>query len=439
MKLKASSMKSENGDKTKDKIGKTKIVVLGTGFAGSAFMEAFNRKMPVKNRDDVELIAVNHTNYLTFSPLLYEVATGQVYEHHISIPVCCNITDHGFRFLEEEIIEVNPWRNVVETRHGSIKYDHLVIALGTENNDFGIEGVAEHTMPLKTIKDGELIRNRILKSFRDAVSEEYMNGSVDGKLTFVIIGGGASGVELAASMKEYVDDLQLDYRADALAPRVVLIEAQDHLMKGTGGDFSNRLENFLKESGIELLLNAKVAKVTGDEILLQGGTAIRTSNVFWTAGVKSNPVAAMLGGSQVNKKSGRIIVDRFLRVPGFENITVIGDNALIASTGQGEFVPQTAAAAVQEGKYAGKKLAAMIREREDTDPFSYKDPGIMLSLGKFKGLCKLRSGIILSGFSAWLAWRLIHLIKISTFRNKVEVLSDWVFSTFQRRDVIGSQ
>ena len=294
MKLKASSMKSENGDKTKDKIGKTKIVVLGTGFAGSAFMEAFNRKMPVKNRDDVELIAVNHTNYLTFSPLLYEVATGQVYEHHISIPVCCNITDHGFRFLEEEIIEVNPWRNVVETRHGSIKYDHLVIALGTENNDFGIEGVAEHTMPLKTIKDGELIRNRILKSFRDAVSEEYMNGSVDGKLTFVIIGGGASGVELAASMKEYVDDLQLDYRADALAPRVVLIEAQDHLMKGTGGDFSNRLENFLKESGIELLLNAKVAKVTGDEILLQGGTAIRTSNVFWTAGVKSNPVAAMV-------------------------------------------------------------------------------------------------------------------------------------------------
>ena len=238
-------------------------------------------------------------------------------------------------------------------------------------------------------------------------------------------------------MKESVDDLQLDYRAAALAPRVVLIEAQDRLMKGTGEDFSSRLENFLKESGIELLLNAKVAKVTDSEILLQDGNVIRTSNVFWTAGVKSNPVAAMLGGGHVNKKSGRIIVDRFLRIPGFENITVIGDNALIASPGQGKFVPQTAAAAVQEGKYAGKRLAAMIRGREDTVPFVYKDPGIMLSLGKFKGLCKLHSGFILSGFSAWLAWRLIHLIRISTFRNKVEVLSDWVFSTFQRRDVIG--
>ena len=158
MKLKASSMKSVNGHKTKDKVGKTRIVVLGTGFAGSAFMESFNRKMPAKNRDDSELIAVNHTNYLTFSPLLYEVATGQVYEHHISIPVCCDITDHGFRFLEEEITEVNPERNEVVTRHGSIKYDHLVMALGTENNDFGIEGVAEHAIPLKTIKDGAYSR-----------------------------------------------------------------------------------------------------------------------------------------------------------------------------------------------------------------------------------------------------------------------------------------
>jgi len=306
------------------------------------------------------------------------------------------------------------------------------------NNDFGIEGVAEHAIPLKTIKNGELIRNKIMESVRNAVSAEHSGGSTNGKLTFTIIGGGASGVELAASTKEYVDSLLYDYKVTGLASRVILIEAQGHLMEGSGNAFSTRLESLLKESGIELLLNAKVTKVTEDEILLDNRNFIKTSNVFWTAGVKNSSVAAMMGGSHVNKKSGRIIVDQFLRIPGFENIAVIGDNGLVLTQVQNQYVPPTAAAAVQEGNYLGVRLASVVRERKNNVPFIYRDKGTMLSLGRFNGLYKLQNGFILSGFSAWLAWRLIHIIKISTFQNKVEVFSDWFSLTLHRRDVIRS-
>ena len=425
-----------NADKS---IQKARIVVLGTGFAGSAFMDEFNRHTGKRGRSKVEMTAINHTNYLTFAPLLYEVATGQVYEHHISIPVCCNIREHGSKFIEDEVMEVIPGRNEVVTRHGQVNYDYLVMALGTENNDFGIKGVAENAIPLKTIRDGELIRNSVLESFKNAVMRDGFESNSSEGLNYVVVGGGASGVELAASLKDYIAVLQKDYRVNSIRPRVILIEAQDHLMKSSGSRFSARLESYLRESGVELHLDAKVASVTRDEILLENGLAIKTGNVFWTAGVKSNTIASMLGGSLVGKKSGRVIVDGFLQIPGFENISVIGDNALISMPGEGKTVPQTAAAAVQEGKYLGRRLTSLINGRKFLSGFVYRDPGIMLSLGRFKGLCQFRSGIILSGFTAWLAWRLIHLLKITTFKNRAEVLSDWLFTSLHRRDVIGSQ
>lgn len=418
--------------------GKIRVVVLGTGFAGSTFMEAFKRKISKKNRGKVELTAINQTSYLTFSPLLYEVATGQVDEHHISIPVSRRATRHGFSFIEEEVMKVVPEKNEVVTSHGPITYDYLVMALGAENNDFGIEGVAEDAIPLKSLRDGELIRNRVLRSFRKAVKGNKTAGSQDGELNYVVVGGGASGVELAASLKEYLDVLMGGHKAEGLKPRVILLEAQEHLMQSSGIRFYGRLESLLEESGVELHLNTKVSGVTEEEIILRNSHPIRTENVFWTAGTKSNEISSSLGGSLVEKRSGRVIADSCLRVPAYGNIYVIGDNAFI-TTGEHEMaIPQTAAAAVQEGKYAGKRVAAIINGKTKSPAFAYKDPGIMLSLGRFRGLCQFNNGIILSGLSAWVAWRLIHLLKIGAIKNRFEVLSDWVFSLYRRRDVMGS-
>ncbi|MHB1708619.1 MAG: NAD(P)/FAD-dependent oxidoreductase [Thermoplasmataceae archaeon] len=427
--MEAKTVSAENSTKGE----KMKILVLGTGFAGTSFIQAFNQKLKKKYRKNVDLTAINERNYLMFSPLLYQVATGQVYKDHISIPVCHNIRDHGYRFLESEIVKIVPERNEVITRGGGLPYDHLVLSLGSENNDFGIEGVNDHAIPLKNLRDGELIRNRILESFRTATSVGHSPLELPSLLTYVIIGGGASGIELAGSLIDYLKRLEKDYNKNGQKYRVILLEGQDRLMKNSSEKFSVKLEAELKRLGVEILLNSKVARVMEDEVILLDGSRIPSKNIFWTAGVRTNTVTSTLGGSLVDKRAGRIIVDEYLRIPNFENIYVLGDNASPKPDDGGTIPPQTAAAAVQEGKYAGKFMASLINGGRSTPIFRYKDPGIMLSLGRFSGLCQFSNGIILSGFSAWFIWRFVHLAKITTFRNRAEVLSDWIFSSYHRR------
>ncbi len=425
------------GESPKD-VRKPRIVVLGTGFAGTSFIESFNRTLKRNHNKGVDLVAVNSRNYLLFAPLLYQVATGQVYEHHISIPVCCNIRDHGHEFLETEVRGINLEKNEVETADGNVSYDQLIVALGTDSNDFGIEGVSKYAISLKTLKDGEHIRNRILESFRVATQRLHA-GDTPAELTFVVVGGGASGVELAGSLPEYLKILGKDYGYSSIKPRIILVEAQEQLMKNISEKFSRKLVDILRNRGVEVLLGANVKKVTKNSLLLGDGRVIESENIFWTAGVKSSPIVSSLGGEGLGKKNGRIIVDGHLRIPGFPNVYVLGDNAYPAPDGKGVVPPQTAAVAVQEGKYLGKALAFRINSGKSFSPFRYKDPGIMLSLGRFVGLCQFSNGIILSGFSAWFIWRFIHLVKISTVKNKFEILSDWIFSSFGKEIVIHTE
>lgn len=415
---------------------KPRILVLGTGFAGTAFMENFARTLKKDRHENVDLVAVNSTNYLLFAPLLYQVATGQVYGHHISIPVCCEVRKHGFRFLETKIKDVNFERNEVETADSKISYDQLILALGTESNDFGIEGVSKYAISLKTLNDGERIRNRVLESFRLATQVLSTKDIPDSELTFVVIGGGASGVELAGSLAEYLRILGKDYGDTSIKTRIILIEAQERLMMNTSEKFSKKLADILRKRGVDVLLGAKVKKITEDNLFLADGRVIKSKDIFWTAGVKSNPIVSSIGGEKLSRKNGRIIVDEYLRIPDFPNVYVLGDNAYPMPDAKGVVLPQTAAAAVQEGKYLGKALAAKINSGKDALPFKYKDPGIMLSLGRFDGLCQFSNGIIFSGFSAWLIWRFVHLVKISTVENKLEVLLDWIFSSFGKEIVI---
>ncbi len=418
---------------------KERVVVLGTGFAGSSFIEGLSKSLKKKKRDVVDITAINSRNYLLFTPLLYQVATGQVYEHHISTPVCCNMRQRGVRFLETEVKEIDPDINEVSTADGSFSYDKLVIALGTESNDFGIEGVSRYAIPLKSLKDGEQIRNRILDSFRDASIRIQKGAKPDPYLTFVVIGGGASGVELAGAIGEYANKLIEDYGDLNATPRVVLLEAQDSLMINISAKFSRKLLNALEKLGIEVMTGAKVEKVTGTELTLGGGKKIESRNVFWTAGVKSNHLVSNIGGDKILKKRGRVVVDSYLRIPNYSNIYVIGDGASPVPGHDGNIPPQTAASAVQEGKYLGQALARTLNSEGDAFPFKYRDPGVMLSLGKFVGLCQFSNGIILSGFAAWFIWRFVHLVKVSTLKNKFEILTDWIFSSIGRGNVLRSE
>ncbi|MDA8054551.1 MAG: NAD(P)/FAD-dependent oxidoreductase [Thermoplasmatales archaeon] len=412
--------------------GKLSIVVLGTGFAGSSFITAFNRRIKKDSKKAIELIAINSRNYMMFSPLLYEVATGKVYGYHVSSPICCTIEDFGYRFIEADTTEIIPERNEVVTTKGTVHYDRLIIALGSESNDFGIPGVKEHSLPLKSIKDGEKARNRVLESYKEAVSRINSGSSVGSLLTFVIIGGGATGVELSTSLLEFVDDLNRNHRVRSLIPRIVLIEANDKLMSGIGGEFSEKLANILKRKGVELLLGKKVIEVAESEVILSDGNHIQTRNVFWTAGIKTSSVVSSLKRKLNERNGDRLAVDNRLRVASLAEVYAIGDSAL-PFLGEGESPPpQTAAAAVQEGKYLGVRLAEEFNGKNLGTRFRYHDHGTFLSAGRFTGICKFSNGVILTGFTAWFLWRFIHLWRISTIRNKFEVLTDWTFSLFHK-------
>ena len=416
-----------------------KVVVLGTGFAGSSFIETFNRNIKKDAKKGVELIAVNSKNYLLFSPLLYEVATGRVYEYHVSIPVCCTVEDEGYKFVEAEIKEIVPDRREVITSKGVLHYDRLIIALGSESNDFGIDGVKEHAIPLKTLKDGKRARDRVLESYKEAISRINEGCDIGSLMTFVIIGGGATGVELSASLLEFIDDLNRNHGRRGLKPKVVLVELQNRLMKNLGEDFSERLSTILKKKGVELSLDKKVVKVTENGVTFSDGSYIPSNNVFWTAGIKANSIVSSFRKKSIDGMGERLVVDGFLKIPAFENIYVVGDSALLGSNLNETFVPQTAAAAVQEGKYLGTLLAHELNGRPSNSEFTYRDHGTFLSAGRFSGICKFSNGLMLTGFSAWFIWRFIHLLRISTLKNRFEILSDWTFSWFHNGVFIESE
>lgn len=425
-------------DNAKDDM-KTKIVVLGTGFAGSSFIEAFNKALGREVRKRVSLTAVNSKDYLLFSPLLYEVATGQVYEYHVSLPICCSIEGDGYSFIEAEVRDISPEMKAVVTSRGVLHFDKLVIALGSESNDFGIEGVKEFAIPLKKLKDGERAKNRILQSYKESLLTTDGTAEKRALLTFVVIGGGAAGIELSSAIVEFIDDLNRNHGSREMRPRVVLIELQDRLMKDLGTEFSDKLSRILSRKGVELSLGRKVVRVSRDTVLFSDGSEIDTKNVFWTAGVKIGSVVSSLERRTVPRKGDRIIVNKYLSITGFEDIFVIGDSAFPLNESNEPPIPQTAAVAVQEGKYAGTMLARELNGKRTISGFRYVDHGTFLSTGSFSGICKLSNGVIVTGLSAWLLWRFIHLFRISTIRNKFEILSDWIFSGFHKKIFIESE
>lgn len=416
-----------------------RIVVLGTGFAGTTFIESFNKEIESVLRGKLRLIAVNQKNYQLFSPLLYEVATGQVYGYHVSLPVCCSVEDEGHEFLEAEVKAIIPESNEVLTSKGILHYDRLVVALGSESNDFGIEGVKEYAIPLKSLKDGEKIRNRILESYKGAISRMSGVDEITSLLSFVVIGGGATGVELSASILDFIDDLNKSHGGKKLKPRVILVELQEHLMKNLGTEFSDKLTRMLVDRGVELSLGKRVVKVTENGVVFSDGTLVGSKNVFLTAGIKNNPVLSSLENDSVKLERYRVRVDSHLRVPNSKNIYVIGDSCLPDGSDGNLNVPQTAAAAVQEGSYLGYSLANELNGRTSLTGFKYRDHGTFLSVGRFSGVCKLSNGLTLTGFPAWLLWRFIHLIRISTIRNRFEVLFDWTFSSFHNKIFIETE
>ena len=409
-----------------------RVIVLGSGFAGMSFVKSFTKHLSAPDLESVKLKVISRRNYHLFTPLLYQVATGLTDEHHVIDPIENNVRKLHYSVTEAEVESLDLVGRVVKTSEGAFPYDYLIIALGSVSNDFGIRGVMDNAVSLKSLQDAERIRNAIIQSFEKStligLNDPMFGTKRSAALTFVVVGGGATGVELAGSIRDFTKLLSRKYYpVGAREVQVVLLEALDRLVPEFRERLSIKCRESLESAGVEVKLGARVVEVAPTSVVLSDGTVIETQNVFWTAGTRANPVLESL--SNLNKRKGRLVTDGFLRAENLPNLYVVGDDAWIGQA------PPTAAAAVQEGDYVGRQLASLIEGKRFEKPFEYRDRGSMLSLGRFVGLAQFHGGVVVTGFLGWALWRMVHLARIATMRNRLGVMLDWSLSLMHRRIV----
>ena len=427
-----------------------RVVVLGGGFAGLNAAKSLcdGLSADLKEHRKVEVLVLNRNNYHLFTPMLYQMSTGLVQIGSIAQPIRPQAIDKGFQFLEVDVKSINVQAQIVYTEERYIPYDYLVIALGTVKDDSKVEGASKYAIPLKTLEDGRRIHNRIVESFEKAAlladspeREEY--------LTFVIIGG-STGVELAGSIVDYVNNIAQNYpRIDARRDcKIYVIEAGDRLFPGGDPSLSDVVKQSLEDRGVRILLKTRVEKIEHTKISLSNGESMRTWNIFDNSGVKPNAVLETVPEDIMKKEKGKIVVDEFLRVPKFENVFAIGDNAAVVigkhHDGKASYAPPTAESAVEEGKFVGEFLSAELnaklgssKEKENVrstaedkvGPFRYKEKGTMISIGSHTGVAKFPN-FTFTGVVGWLIWRIVHLYLLATARAKLVVSFDWILDLF---------
>lgn len=408
------------------------VVVVGGGFGGLAVVRRLGRARR-RGQLDARVTLIDRRNHHTFQPLLYQIATAglQTQDVGISLRAILRREDVDIRF--GEVTSVDGARHVVVLDDGAeIAYDQLVIAAGAITEDFGVPGVAEHAYGLKSLAEATMLRNAILERFEEAsAATTDGRGSDDGTLTFVIAGGGPTGVELAGSLAELVDlVLRHDYPSlDVDRVRIVLVEARDLLLGGLSARSSAAALDGLHARGVDVRLEVGIASVGADQVVLSDGETIPARVVIWAAGVAASPLASTLGVTL--ERGRRIPVDEQLVVKGLDDVFAIGDVAAGAGV-DGALLPQVAPVAIQHAAHVTQVIVDRAAGRE-TAPFRYRDKGSMATIGRASAVAELPGGIRLRGLIAWVAWLLLHLLMLAGFRNRVSVLFSWIWN-YARRD-----
>jgi NADH dehydrogenase len=392
------------------------VLVLGAGFAGLWAARALSRT-------PADVLLVDRNNYHTFQPLLYQVAAAELSPESIAHPVR-SITRRlpNVRFAQVEVGTLDLAGHAVQTSNGAVGYDYLLLALGSSLRFFGVPGAAEHTHSLKSLEDSIRLRNHVLRRFEFA----ERNASAQSRqqaLTFVIIGGGPTGVEYAGALMELIrGPLAKDYSGLALhEARVVLMEATDQLLPGLPESLRAYAAARLAEMGVEVRCAATVNRVTPQAVLLADGSFISAETVIWTAGVRGTATAEAWGLPLT--PAGRIAVLPTLQLPGYPEVYAVGDLAAV-DTGRGP-LPLTAPVAIQEGQWAARNMIRQIAGRAPT-PFRYRDRGAMATIGRNAAVATLK-GWNFTGFLAWIVWLTVHLYHLVGFRNRLLVMINWAW------------
>jgi NADH dehydrogenase len=375
---------------------------------------------------------VDRNNYHLFQPLLYQVATAGLELESIAHSVRAMARKWpGTRFRLAEVTGVDLAGRALRTADGTIPYDYLIVGAGSVTNFFGIEPVERHAFDLKELADAETLRNHILTAFERAASEPDP-ARQRALMTFVIVGGGSTGVEFAGALVELVHFvLARDYpELRTQASRVVLVEASERLLAAMPDELQAYTLRKLRSMSVEVLLNARVVDAGPERVIMHDGAVIPAHTLFWSAGVKAAPLAAALGVPA--GPGGRIPVKPDLTLPGHPELFVIGDMAWLEQDGAA--LPMTAPVAMQMGIYAGRVILAR-EEGRTLPPFRYRDKGSMATIGRNAAVASA-FGVNFRGYPAWLVWLLLHLYYLIGFRNRIVVMLNWVwYYWFHERQV----
>ena len=401
--------------------GKPRIVVIGGGFAG------INMIKKLKNLD-AQIILLDRHNYHTFQPLLYQVATAGLEPDSIAGPLRKIFEGHkNFFFRMATVQKIMPESNTLVTNIGSISYDYLVIATGSRTNYFGNKELAKRSLPLKQVPQALDMRSNILQNFEKAVLAQDPEEKAS-LMTYVIAGGGPTGVELCGSLGELRRNvLPADYpELDFSEMRIYLIEGTGRLLNGMSEFAHKRTMKYMNEFNIEVKLNSMVQDYDGKHVHLKDGTTIATQTFVWAAGVTGNLVDGLKDESI---EKNRILVDEFSKAKGYNNIFALGDIAAMVSEENPKGHPMLAPVAIQQGKKLAKNFMSMFAKQK-MEPFSYFDKGVMATFGRNRAVADLPNGWSIGGFFAWTAWLAVHLFFLIGFRNKLVTLFNWVWNYF---------
>ena len=394
------------------------VVILGAGFGGLRAARALAGK-------PVDVTLVDRNNYHLFQPLLYQVATTTLATDEIAYPVRSTLRgEENLAFQLGEVYSIDLAQKCVRLSSGDLSYDYLIIAVGGETNTFGLNDVEEHGFGLKELDDAVRIRNHLLHQFEIAMNEPDPEAR-KAMLTFVVVGGGPTGVECAGAISELVRTvLHKDYpQLNVSDVQVILLEAVDRLLAHMPPDLGRITADVLHRKHVDVRFNAQVAGYDGHKITMKDGTVIPANTLVWGAGVRASRLLDRLGLEQ--DRQGRIMVQPTLQSPQDPHVFVIGDAAHCPDV-DGKPLPMLAPVAMQQAHAAGRNIMNHINGKALKN-FVYHDPGVMATIGRNQAVA-LIGGLKFRGFFAWLMWLGVHIYQLIGFRNRLAVLLDWAWS-----------
>ena len=398
------------------------VVVVGGGFAGLACARALRRS-------DADVVLVDRRNHHLFQPLLYQVATAALSPANIAAPIRRIMRrQRNCTVVMGEVEAIDADANSIRIEGNERAFDYLVLACGMTHNYFGHDEWSAVAPGLKSVDDALEIRHRVLLAF-EAAEVEADDEARRAELTFVVIGAGPTGVELAGAIAEIAtQSIPRDFRrVDTRAARVILVEGADRVLPAFHAESSERAKRDLESLGVEVVLGKMASSIDRDGVTIGEGDGARRIDsrcVLWAAGLKAEPVVDMLDAPK--DKMGRVEVERALSVPGHRHVFAVGDLMAYTDPKNGEMVPGVAQAAMQSGRFVGELIAAEMAggSREALVPFHYRDKGSMATIGRARAVAEIGS-LRFGGFVAWVLWSVVHVSFLIGFRSKLFAILEW--------------